>query len=141
MDNTRVTSTRTPESLRLTSTTGKRRLDVRERSAYVWPMARPTLRLIQALRQTAIRLTNASTTYRWSSYAHCNCGHLAQTITELGPEEIQERALRREGDWGAQAKEQSYCHRAALLPDYGDRPALDEGGAPGIAGSRRMSPP
>lgn len=85
-------------------------------------MARASTRLIAALRQTAGRLTDASVTYRWSSYAHCNCGHLAQTITQLSPQEIQERALRREGDWGAQAGE-----FARPRPDFGDRPALDEG--------------
>ena len=78
--------------------------------------------MITALRQTALRLSDASVTYQWSSFAHCNCGHLAQTITQLSPREIQERALRREGDWGEQARE-----FARPAPDYGDRPALDEG--------------
>jgi len=85
-------------------------------------MARASTRLVTALRHTARRLTEASVTYRWSSFAHCNCGHLAQTITQLRPEEIQERALRREGDWAAQAE----AFRGPR-PDFGDRPALDEG--------------
>ena len=83
-------------------------------------MARASVRLIIALRQTAERLTEPSVTYRWSSFAHCNCGQLAQTITQLSPDEIQERAMRREGDWGTQANE-------FPRPDYGNRPALDEG--------------
>ncbi len=78
--------------------------------------------MIAALRETAERLTDGSVTYRWSSFAHCNCGHLAQTLTRLSPGEIQERALRRDGDWGTQALE-----FAPPRPDYGDRPALDEG--------------
>jgi hypothetical protein len=80
-------------------------------------------RLVLALRQTAARLARPETTYRWASFAHCNCGHLAQTITGLDPAEIQRRAMRKEGDWGAQARS------ASRFPvfDYGDRPALDEG--------------
>lgn len=64
-------------------------------------------------------------TYRWSSFAHCNCGHLAQTITGLGPTEIQSRAMRREGDWGSQARD--LASRKFPDFDYGNRPALDEG--------------
>lgn len=89
---------------------------------YNLSMARASTRLVVALRQTARRLTDASVTYRWSSFAHCNCGHLAQTITHLSPREIQERALRREGDWAAQAEEFHWPRH-----DFGDRPALDEG--------------
>lgn len=86
-------------------------------------MARVSLQLISVLRQTALRLEDPSVTYRWSHFAHCNCGHLAQTITGLEPREIQERALRREGDWAQQAERVIFTD----LPDYGDRPALDEG--------------
>jgi hypothetical protein len=88
-------------------------------------MAGSSLRLITALRETATRLRRNEVTYRWASFAHCNCGHLAQTISGLSPDEIQRRAMRREGDWGSQAK-----HVAAHgFPsfDFGDRPALDEG--------------
>src|SRR5688572_4149888 len=85
-------------------------------------MAIASTRLTVLLRQTAARLTDASDTYRWSSFAHCNCGHVAQSLTQLSPEEIQERAMRREGDWGTQAHEFLFPR-----PDYGSRPALDEG--------------
>ncbi len=88
-------------------------------------MARPTVQLVVALRETAVRLRGDRVTYRWASFAHCNCGHLAQTITGLAPEEIQRRAMRREGDWGSQAKE--VATRGFPRFDYGDRPALDEG--------------
>ena len=85
-------------------------------------MAYPSARLIRALRETAVRLSRDRVTYRWASFAHCNCGHLAQTITGLDPSEIQARAMRRDGDWSSQA-------RALRSPtfDFGDRPALDEG--------------
>jgi len=84
-------------------------------------MARATRRLILVLRQTAARVADQQVTYRWSHFAHCNCGHLAQTITGLAPAEIQQRALLRAGDWAQQAE------RIILAPDYGDRPPLDEG--------------
>ncbi len=88
-------------------------------------MATPSARLVTALRETATRLRREEVTYRWSSFAHCNCGHLAQTISGFSAEDIQRRAMRREGDWGSQAK-----HVATHgFPDFdfGDRPALDEG--------------
>lgn len=88
-------------------------------------MARPSAQLIVVLRQTAVRLSREDVTYRWSSFAHCNCGHLAQTITGMDPAEIQRRAMRREGDWGSQALQS--VRRPFLDLDFGDRPALDEG--------------
>lgn len=83
-------------------------------------MARASLRLIEALRETAARLGRADTVYRWSQLAHCNCGHLTQTITGLPPHAIHEAAARHRGDWAEQA-------RTIASIDYGDRPALDEG--------------
>jgi hypothetical protein len=89
-------------------------------------MAQASLRLIQALRETAARLERESTIYRWSQLAHCNCGHLAQTITGLSPGAIHEAAARHRGDWAEQAR--TLAPAAGLDPaDYGDRPALDEG--------------
>lgn len=88
-------------------------------------MARPSQQLILAIRQTAARLSQPDSTYRWSSFAHCNCGHLAQTISGLEPAEIQKRAMRKEGDWGSQARDSVFGRTPWF--DYGDRPALDEG--------------
>lgn len=87
-------------------------------------MAVPSHRLIVALRGTAARLARSEVRYQWASFAHCNCGHLAQSITGLAPEEIQKRAMRGEGDWGGQARD---GRRGFPEFDYGDRPALDEG--------------
>ena len=89
------------------------------------PMAYASPRLVVALRETAARLAREDVTYRWASFAHCNCGHLTQTITGLDPAEIQRRAMRREGDWGRQARDVS--SRRFPEFDFGDRPALDEG--------------
>ena len=88
-------------------------------------MARASAELIIALRQTAARLHRKEVKYQWASFAHCNCGHLAQTITRLDPDEIQARAMRREGDWRTQARDFVNVPRPAF--DFGDRPALDEG--------------
>lgn len=83
-------------------------------------MALPRARLVLALRATAARLGSPDVTYAWSHFGHCNCGHLAQTITGRSAGEIYRAAFRRPGDWGQQAD-------ALDLPDYGDRPAIDEG--------------
>jgi hypothetical protein len=91
-------------------------------------MAQASLRLIEALRETAARLERASTVYRWSQLAHCNCGHLAQTITGLSPRAIHEAAARHRGDWAEQARTLAPAAGAVDTGlDYGDRPALDEG--------------
>jgi hypothetical protein len=84
-------------------------------------MALPTARLVVALRETAARLRSPDATYRWSHFGHCNCGHLAQTMTGLSAAAVYRAAFQGAGDWGQQA--------AAMLDglDWGDRPGLDEG--------------
>jgi hypothetical protein len=89
-------------------------------------MAQASSRLVVALRETAARLERRETAYCWSRFALCNCGHLAQTITRLAPTALEAAAGGRHGDWGDQAR--TLFRPAALVqPDYGDRPALDEG--------------
>jgi hypothetical protein len=87
-------------------------------------MAQASLRLVEALRATAARLEREDTVYRWSQLAHCNCGHLTQTITGLSPRAIHEAAVKQRGDWAEQARTAAGVPHA---PDYGSRPALDEG--------------
>jgi hypothetical protein len=93
---------------------------------YTRVMARASRRLIGALRETAARLERADTVYRWSQLAHCNCGHLAQTITGLSPGAIRDAAARQRGDWAEQARTVT-GRPLAPEPDYGSRPAIDEG--------------
>ena len=91
-------------------------------------MASSTPYLVSALRQTAKNLEKSEVTYRWSSFANCNCGHLIQTVTGMGASEIQSKAMMQDGDWGKQAN--ANVHQVRLSPpqpDFGDRPALDEG--------------
>lgn len=96
------------------------------RRGYTLRMARASLRLIGALRETAARLGRQDTVYRWSQLAHCNCGHLTQTITGLSPSAIHEAAARQRGDWSEQARTVAPAW-SATEPDYGNRPAIDEG--------------
>ena len=77
-------------------------------------MAHPTAALVIALRRTAVRLRQG-VRYRWSNFAVCNCGNLAQTITELSPDAIYEAAMEPAGDWGEQAQE--YCATSGLSMD------------------------
>jgi hypothetical protein len=69
-------------------------------------MARPTIELIQVLRATAERLSEGAL-YQWSHQGSCNCGHLAQTVTNLSKAEIHAYALQKAGDWGR--KSIDYC--------------------------------
>ena len=78
-------------------------------------MARPTVELIRALRDTAHRLEHGAA-YKWSHFGQCNCGNLAQTITQLSPREVYEAAFRRAGDWGEQARE--FCPTSGYPIDF-----------------------
>lgn len=62
--------------------------------------------LILALRRTAARLREGAP-YQWGHLGMCNCGQLAQTITQRSRREIHEAALARGGEWGDRARE--YC--------------------------------
>ncbi|MCB9766382.1 MAG: hypothetical protein H6739_41790 [Alphaproteobacteria bacterium] len=74
-----------------------------------------TLRLIEALRTTADRLSTGAD-YQWGHLGACNCGHLAQTITRLSPAQIHAAALRRAGDWAEQSV--SYCPGSGYPIDH-----------------------
>lgn len=78
-------------------------------------MARPTPELIEALRTTAARLESGDD-YRWTHMGACNCGHLAQTVTQLDRATLHRIALERAGDWGEQAVE--HCPASGLPMDH-----------------------
>lgn len=67
-------------------------------------MARPSAQLIDALRQTANRLQQGAP-YQWTHSGQCNCGHLAQTITQQSPAELHRWALQKHGDWADKAEQ------------------------------------
>lgn len=61
-------------------------------------MATPTLKLIDALRETAHRLKNGSF-YAWGNHGACNCGNLIQVITEKDRNEVLKIARLGVGEW------------------------------------------
>jgi hypothetical protein len=69
-------------------------------------MARASLELILALRHTADKL-NIGKKYMWGHMGACNCGNLAQELTNYSRAEIHDYAMRGRGDWTEQAE--AYC--------------------------------
>jgi hypothetical protein len=77
-------------------------------------MARPSTSIIQALRNTARRIEK-SATYQWGHMGLCNCGFLAQEVTNLRKEEIHRSAMQGHGDWSEQLND--YCPTSGLPMD------------------------
>ena len=73
------------------------------------------LNLVTALRKTALRLEKGAD-YKWTHMGMCNCGHLAQTITNLSRQEIKAYALEKAGEWREQAIE--YCSESGYTIDH-----------------------
>jgi hypothetical protein len=69
-------------------------------------MTRTNLPLIKAFRKTIHKLKNGAS-YQWGHMGACNCGNLAQEITQLSKGEIHQYAMQRHGDWYDQILE--YC--------------------------------
>jgi len=67
-------------------------------------MAKPTIELIQALRETARRL-RLGAHYAWGHHGACNCGNLAQVVTKLSEGEILRYAHHGIGEWTELAQE------------------------------------
>ena len=77
--------------------------------------ANPSLSLISALRATASNLQSGAP-YQWGHMGSCNCGNLAQVLTNYTRAEIHAFALvSREGDWSEQTAE--YCAASNLPMD------------------------
>lgn len=77
-------------------------------------MARATVEVIEALRNTASKLRSTQI-YQWGHMGSCNCGFLAQEITSLKKEDIHLRAMHRYGDWSEQLND--YCPGSGLPMD------------------------
>ena len=69
-------------------------------------MAKPNPELIAAIERTIFKLQNGST-YQWGHMGSCNCGNLAQELTQLSKAEIHNYAMERHGDWNEQLID--YC--------------------------------
>jgi hypothetical protein len=77
-------------------------------------MARSSVHLVAAIRQTARRLAKGEN-YQWGHMGSCNCGHLAQTITHYSKGRIHGAAMWRHGDWREQLRD--YCPQSGLPLD------------------------
>lgn len=78
-------------------------------------MAQPRIELIDALRRTAKKLQNGAP-YQWGHMGSCNCGNLAQEITQLTKAEIHAHALEvGRGDWNEQLND--YCSTSGFHMD------------------------
>ncbi len=69
-------------------------------------MAKANLALIEAIEKAANKIERGDQ-YQWGHMGACNCGHLAQEITQLSKAEIHEYAMRKYGDWTEQSMD--YC--------------------------------
>ena len=67
-------------------------------------MAKPTIELITALKETALRLRNGAH-YSWGHHGACNCGNLLQVVTQLTEGEILRYAHNGIGEWTELAAE------------------------------------
>lgn len=74
-------------------------------------MAKADVYLIEALRNTA-RNIEKDPGYQWGHMGACNCGFLAQEVTQLSKAEIHRRALERHGDWSEHLND--YCAISGL---------------------------
>ena len=78
-------------------------------------MAQASIAVIKALRKTVENLEK-STAYQWGHMGSCNCGNLAQVITNLDKAEIHKSAMRKHGDWNEQLID--YCPTSGLPIDH-----------------------
>ena len=87
-------------------------------------MAIPSTKIITALRKTATELENGNR-YEWGHMGSCNCGNLAQTVTNFSRAEIQKYALEKRGDWTNQLVD--YCPTSGYPMDMIIEKMLDFG--------------
>jgi hypothetical protein len=77
-------------------------------------MAKLKPELVEVLRKTALKIEK-SQSYQWGHMGLCNCGFLAQEVTQLTKTEIHTRAMCGHGDWSEQLNE--YCPTSGLPMD------------------------
>jgi hypothetical protein len=77
-------------------------------------MAKATIEVIEALRATAQDLQK-SDSYQWGHMGLCNCGFLAQRISNLRKDQIHSCAMERHGDWTEQLND--YCPTSGFAMD------------------------
>jgi hypothetical protein len=67
-------------------------------------MAFASIKLVNALRETAARLKNGNH-YAWGNHGSCNCGNLLQVLTQFESKEILKIAQTGIGEWTELAEE------------------------------------
>lgn len=77
-------------------------------------MAIPSLPLIAAIRSAAKKIVESSN-YQWGHMGQCNCGFLAQSITQKTDAAIHSAAMHKSGDWRDQLRD--YCPNSGLPID------------------------
>lgn len=77
-------------------------------------MANKSIEIILALRRTADRIKK-SNQYQWGHMGSCNCGFLAQEISQLNKDQIHACAMDGYGDWNEQLND--YCPTSGLRMD------------------------
>ena len=77
-------------------------------------MAKISVELVQVIRKTAETIAK-SRIYQWGHMGSCNCGFLAQQITQLKKNEIHARAMQGYGDWTEQLND--YCPTSGMPMD------------------------
>ncbi|MTI32476.1 hypothetical protein [Xanthovirga aplysinae] len=77
-------------------------------------MAKSNPELIAAIRRAAKRIATEDQ-YQWGHMGSCNCGYLAQEITQLSRAEIHDYATRKYGDWTTQSD--AYCPNSGYPMD------------------------
>ncbi len=87
-------------------------------------MAIASYRLIEALRETAQNLQNGAP-YAWGHHGQCNCGNLAQVLTDFTETEIQAYAQTGAGEWTEIATQ--YCPISGMPVDMLVAKLMDAG--------------
>lgn len=87
-------------------------------------MAKANPRLIEAIEKTVAKLSNGAA-YQWGHMGACNCGNLAQELTQFSKAEIHRYAMQKHGDWNEQILE--YCPTSGYPIDLMISKMLDFG--------------
>jgi hypothetical protein len=87
-------------------------------------MAKPVHRVIDALVETRQRVAEGAY-YQWTHQGACNCGHLAQTLTQLSAADLHAYALEKSGDWSEHMRE--HCSSSGYPIDLVIQIMLDAG--------------
>jgi hypothetical protein len=75
----------------------------------------PKGKLISALRSAASNIEKGSY-YEWGNMGSCNCGHLAQQLTDKSKAEIHRYAMEKHGDWAEQVLD--FCPTSGMSMDW-----------------------